>query len=318
MRAFTKTHMMPQSSSHIVRTGSQQRGEGPLSCLRCMSTASNSFHKRPLPKELIAFSSPVGKAMFREALNEGGMESYFALSEQFVTQSEPAYCAFSSLAMVLNALNFDPRKVWKGAWRWVSEDMLTCESPEVCTVHQKELVIAKGMNFKEFELLGQCHGVCIKSYPAIDSDILGIEAFRKVVSEISSSDKAERFIVVNFSRKSLSQTGGGHFSPVGGYLPSKDLVLIMDTARFKYPPFWVSLTDLWKAMTTWDIDSDSHRGYFIVSTMDAINDSNSCDPTCTHIETCSIAEDARQKVTIPSASTCGHHHHSHDHKHHKH
>jgi hypothetical protein len=30
--------------------------------------------------------------------------------------------------------------------------------------------------------------------------------------------------------------GDGHFSPVGGYHAGKDLVLILDTARFKYPP----------------------------------------------------------------------------------
>jgi hypothetical protein len=31
----------------------------------------------------------------------------------------------------------------------------------------------------------------------------------------------------------LGQTGTGHFSPIGGFHESKDLVLIMDVARFK-------------------------------------------------------------------------------------
>jgi glutathione gamma-glutamylcysteinyltransferase len=46
---------------------------------------------------------------------------------------------------------------------------------------------------------------------------------------------------LSYSRKVLGQTGDGHFSPVGGYHPGKDLALIMDTARFKYPPHWVPL-----------------------------------------------------------------------------
>ena len=29
--------------------------------------------------------------------------------------------------------------------------------------------------------------------------------------------------------------GDGHFSPLGGYNEDKDMVLILDTARFKYP-----------------------------------------------------------------------------------
>lgn len=36
--------------------------------------------------------------------------------------------------------------------------------------------------------------------------------------------------------KMYVMTGDGHFSPVGGYHEGKDLVLILDTARFKYPP----------------------------------------------------------------------------------
>lgn len=39
--------------------------------------------------------------------------------------------------------------------------------------------------------------------------------------------------IVSYSRRTLNQTGTGHFSPIGGYHESKDLVLIMDVARFK-------------------------------------------------------------------------------------
>ena len=33
-------------------------------------------------------------------------------------QDEPAYCGLASLAMTLNTLNIDPRRTWKGPWRW--------------------------------------------------------------------------------------------------------------------------------------------------------------------------------------------------------
>lgn len=141
---------------------------------RILSTASTavetrpptSFHKRVLPDNLIALSSKEGRELFREALADGTMESYFPLSEQFVTQSEPSYCSLrfmlrsiycyahsfclymcSSLAMVLNALNYDPGRVWKGAWRWVSEETLQCESRDICG-HSLERVQKFGMNFR--------------------------------------------------------------------------------------------------------------------------------------------------------------------------
>ena len=89
-----------------------------------------TVYKRALPEHLVGFSSAQGKALFKEALDTGGMESYFKLAEQFTTQAEPAYCGPTSLVMVLNALNMDPGKPWKGIWRWYSEEVLHCSDVE--------------------------------------------------------------------------------------------------------------------------------------------------------------------------------------------
>lgn len=230
-----------------------------------VAAPSSSFHKRVLPSTLVSLSSPRGKVLFREALALGGMESFFPLSEQFITQSEPALCSLSSLAMVLNALSFDPKKIWKGAWRWVSEDMLRCDAAHACG-HSFEKIKSGGMDFNEFESLANCHGVQIQSNRAIQSSTKsyteGLEKFRNDVKAISSSDLAKAFLIVNFSRKHIAQTGSGHFSPIGGYHSDKDLVLVMDTARFKYPPFWVPTEELWKSMSPVDTNTGQERGYF--------------------------------------------------------
>ena len=59
---------------------------------------------------------------------------------------------------------------------------------------------------------------------------------------------------------SCLQTGSGHFSPIGGYHAGRDMVLILDVARFKYPPHWVPLTLLWDAMSTIDNATGQQRG----------------------------------------------------------
>lgn len=61
-------------------------------------------------------SSVAGRELFREALIEGNMESYFRLAEQFRTQDDPAFCGLSTLTMVLNALSVDPGRTWKGSF----------------------------------------------------------------------------------------------------------------------------------------------------------------------------------------------------------
>lgn len=45
------------------------------------------------------------------------------------TQDEPAFCGLASIAMVLNALAIDPKRAWKGPWRWFHEQMLDCCQP---------------------------------------------------------------------------------------------------------------------------------------------------------------------------------------------
>jgi hypothetical protein len=70
-----------------------------------------------------------GKQVFQEALIAGHMNGFFKLIQQFTTQAEPAFCGISSLVQVMNALDVDPKRTWKGVWRWYSEDMLDCCKP---------------------------------------------------------------------------------------------------------------------------------------------------------------------------------------------
>jgi len=40
---------------------------------------------RELPENMVSFSSPMGKALFKQAHQAGTMENYFKLAEQFTT-----------------------------------------------------------------------------------------------------------------------------------------------------------------------------------------------------------------------------------------
>ena len=89
-----------------------------------------SFFRRTLPASCVAFSSPEGRALLTEAMTSGGAEGWWRLAETFQTQSEPATCSLGALAMVLNALNIDPNRQWRGsAWRYFDEALLDCCAP---------------------------------------------------------------------------------------------------------------------------------------------------------------------------------------------
>uniref|UniRef100_A0A7S3VGT7 glutathione gamma-glutamylcysteinyltransferase n=1 Tax=Chaetoceros debilis TaxID=122233 RepID=A0A7S3VGT7_9STRA len=59
-------------------------------------------------------------------------------------------------------------------------------------------------------------------------------------------------VVVNFLRSSVGQVGGGHWSPVGSYSDKEDAFLVLDVAKFKYPPVWIPSDRLFDAMSTTD------------------------------------------------------------------
>ena len=89
--------------------------------------------------------------------------------------------------------------------------------------------------------LARCNGARVESYPY---GSVSLEEFRGMVAGACAS--GESHVIVSYSRQGLGQTGDGHFSPVGGYHEGEDLALILDTARFKYPPHWVPLPVLYR------------------------------------------------------------------------
>ncbi|MFB2923448.1 MULTISPECIES: phytochelatin synthase family protein [Aerosakkonema] len=214
---------------------------------------SEGFYRRPLPEQLISFSSTQGREVFREALASGGMEAYFTLAEQFHTQSEPAFCGLGTLVVVLNALSIDPGRVWKGVWRWYGEEFLDCCQP-------LSQVKEQGITFDEFVCLARCNGLKVEPFRY---DASTLKDFRETVSKVTSLPQRTH-IVVSYSRQGLGQTGDGHFSPLAGYHRERDLVLLLDVARFKYPPHWVPLSMLWEAFAATDSMTGKCRGYILL------------------------------------------------------
>ena len=62
---------------------------------------AESYHRIELNEPAIPFSSKEGRRLFMESIQNGTMECYFPLSEQFITQTHPTFCGIASLTMVL-------------------------------------------------------------------------------------------------------------------------------------------------------------------------------------------------------------------------
>jgi glutathione gamma-glutamylcysteinyltransferase len=210
----------------------------------------HSYYRRPLPERCVPFSSAEGRTLFREALAAGTLENFFPLAEQFHTQQDPAFCGLASLVVGLNALAIDPGRLWKGPWRWFGEELLDC-----CT--SLDDVRQKGVTLLELGCLARCNGAeAIVEY----ADERPLDTLREHVAEASRLAEGP-VLLAGYSRKLLDQTGEGHFSPLAGYHAGRDLALVLDVARFKYPPYWLPLELLHRAMCAVDPASGRSRGW---------------------------------------------------------
>ena len=257
-------HTHAHSHSHSHSHSHHAHSHSTVSASSLSPPILPGWHQRPLPSTLIPFSSPRGRQLFRSALSQQLLEAYFPLSEQFTTQSEPAYCGPSTLAMVLNALCIDPRRVWKGNWRWFSEEMLeTCDVRRVGKA-ALEGVEVNGLSFEEMLLLAECNGASVQAFRASQSSL---SKFRTAVHTAAS--QPDIHLVASFSRAVMGQTGCGHYSPIAGYHPQTDMALVMDVARFKYPPYWAPVSVLWRAIQEIDPLTGHGRGYYLMSRSEA-------------------------------------------------
>ncbi|WAS96347.1 phytochelatin synthase family protein [Nannocystis punicea] len=215
-----------------------------------MNAPAPSLYRRPLPRELVAFASPEGRALFDAARAAGGLESFFPLIEQFHTQADPAFCGLGTLVVALNALGVDPGRLWKGPWRWFSEELLDCCSP-------LERVRAQGITLDEFACLARCNGAHAEVHRP---DERSLAEFRAAIAAAARSN-VDPALIVSYDRGTLGQTGAGHFSPIGGYDPASDHALVLDVARFKYPPHWVAVPALYAATRPSDPTTGRPRGW---------------------------------------------------------
>lgn len=89
---------------------------------------------------------------------------------------------------------------------------------------------------------------------------LSLAAFREHLGRVN--DPSRRYIL-NFHRGPLFGRGGGHHSPIAGYLPDRDRVLVLDVNR-AYTPWLVPTERLYAAMDTVDTATGRKRGLLLI------------------------------------------------------
>ena len=207
-------------------------------------------------QDLIYLTKPEGQKLFGTARYQS---SYFPVASYLETEHVQTFCGPASLAAVMNSLDVERPKPWRlyPYGLFTQDEVFT---PKNQSVKSYDTVERLGLTLDELRQFAENLGVRATAHHADAFDA----AWLRQTMKTTLNDPQQR-VIVNFARQGVGQVGGGHFSPAGAYDEATDRVLVLDVAKYKYPPVWVPLATLHEAMKAVDSDSHQARGLILIA-----------------------------------------------------
>lgn len=206
--------------------------------------------------ELIYLTTDAGEERLLEAeLNR----DYFPLASYLEFEQIVTFCGPATVAAVANSLDIarpSPDRLYP--WTLFTQDLLFNDANQKLKPYA--MVEHEGLTLAELDTFIENLGMTAEHHFA---DETPVDALRAAIKS-TLADRDSRFIA-NYSRKALPQEGDGHISPVAAYDEATDSVLILDVAKYKYPPVWVTVETLHAGMMMTDSGSNRSRGFVVVS-----------------------------------------------------
>lgn len=229
---------------------------------------------------LVPFSSEEGLARL---VRSGAKVDFPALANQFEPQSNAAFCGPTTAAIVLNTVRGRSADLPRDRSRLRPEDFQFAPAgfdPSVPRFTQDN-VIGKGLKTRS-QVLGEpvvINGKQIHDFGyqlrQLDELLRAHElATRLVVVDDRQADadirrdfaqnlqRAGDYVIVNYRRSEVGQTGGGHISPLGAFDAESDSVLVLDVNPASAGWVWMPVAALIRGMRT--LDTVENRGYILV------------------------------------------------------
>ncbi len=216
---------------------------------------ASAVHAAVLP-DVVYWDSPQGKMLHKHIRDDA---DYWQLSPNFTAQITQSYCGVASATTVLNSLPIkkpvDPRYE---PYAYFTQNNFF--SPAVSKIIKAQTVMAMGMTREEMVKTLNASGAQASS---IAGDFYNETSLRNTLKRALGDDG--QFVLANYLRAELGQVGGGHWSVLAAYDAKSDHVLILDVAKYKYRPSWVSIAALLRSIDTTDDTSGLPRGLVFVN-----------------------------------------------------
>lgn len=189
---------------------------------------------------------------------------YWALMAHYVPQRDGRSCSLASVTMALNALRSRDRLAASDAWATQDDVFKKTNSP---TWKRGLTGLGRGVTLEQLGVVTQetfrAYGikVQVEVVEVADTTPSTLEKVRAIL--LQNEKSADDILISNFLQSVYTgdAEGGGHISPVAAYDAKNKRVLIFDSDRQYYEPYWVSDATWVRGMATIDSESKRARGF---------------------------------------------------------
>jgi hypothetical protein len=191
---------------------------------------------------------------------ESSALDFYYYQQGWEAQINQAYCAVASSAAILNSLRGKitlPQDAIYIPYPWATQNQLMLNDCVRQNVYDLDIWqhVFFGLTLDLARQLLDCHladqGYTVEAYTVVPQKTTKEEVREAIKGALMD---AEARVMVNYDRGGIGQgdMGHGHFCPIGAYNQEMDAFLVMDVAKYKYPPVWVPTSKLVAGMGSSD------------------------------------------------------------------
>lgn len=196
--------------------------------------------------ELIYLNHTEGFDMLKST-NPGLTNDFLYYQQGWDAQINQAYCGIASAMAVMNSLRGKislPQDPIYAPFPWATQlDIVKneCVRANVYDIDKMKHIFW-GVGLEMAASILNCN-LNDQGYTAaahhVDPKLVSTDEIRSIF--IDALEDQDTRLLINYDRGGITQgpMGHGHFSPIGAYDYANDSFLVMDVAKYKYPPVWV-------------------------------------------------------------------------------
>lgn len=226
------------------------------------SAAAQGFSPKYAPED-----KPVAVPLKRDPahVRSSPAPDFWALIPYYEGMRGPHSASAASAAMVLNALRQDFR--YSSADELITEEALLKATTSQGWAQRLAGEKPSGVDLKLFGALFEASlstfgvSASVRTIPVAAADAAAVASVRKILADNERSD--EDFLIALYKQSVFTgdpEGAVGVYAPVGAFDAARDAVLILETDRRWYEPYWVSLDVFVAALSALKDDAGKPAG----------------------------------------------------------